>query len=140
MTFIDLIDRYGIPAAILVITVLVLLPAVRDKLIPAWIQLLTADSEFRRRIEIERLESAKRTDKAIEALAQAMIQVATQQTTILANQAAIQEREHDIIEILNTAMNRMTDAVARREGYERGRKEHQKGDTGPLDEGKAGAA
>jgi hypothetical protein len=132
MSAIDIIDRYGVPAALLIIVVLGLLPVIRDKLIPAWIQLLTTDIEFRRQIEVQRLESARATNTSIQALATAMSQTNERIAIILDNQNKIQERENMIIETLTEGMAAMRETVARREGYTKGKQEHKKGDTGPL--------
>lgn len=97
------------------------------------------DQKFRQEIERDRLAAAKETTEAIKAtnmaiqeLARSNIQTNERLEQIMRNQTVIMDRQDDILKTLNDAINRMTETVARREGYDKGKKEHKPGDTGPL--------
>lgn len=131
MTFLDVIDKYGVPLGLAILIIVALIPVVRDRLIPAIIDILKSRDAFQRQIELDRLASAKKTDENISALATSMVQLTAMIPIILQNQTTIQERENDILQTLNSAITSMRETVARREGYEQRKK-----DTGPLGEGK----
>lgn len=97
------------------------------------------DRKFRQEVEAQRLiaarettEAIKATNDAIQKLAQSNIQTNERLEMIMKNQTVIMDRQDDILKVLNDAITRMTETVARREGYDRGKKEHKLGDTGPL--------
>lgn len=133
MDVLAIIDKYGPATAIIVVVVFGLLPAVRDKVIPAWISLLTSESEFRRTIERERLASATLTNQHIGMLAEAMTQTNERIMLILQNQNKILDRQEDTLKALSDGMTAMRERVAARDAYEKGKKEHKPGDTGPFD-------
>jgi hypothetical protein len=134
VSILDLIDKYGIFAGLGILIVIALIPLIRDRIIPALIAEREERERFRRQIELDRLASAKQTDENISKLAVAMSTMTERMTTILQNQNAIQERENDILNVLNAGISAMRERVSEREGYERGRREHKKGDTGQLGE------
>lgn len=97
------------------------------------------DQKFRQEVEAQRLVAARETTEAIKAtnfaiqeLARSNIQTNERLEQIMKNQTVIMDRQDDILKVLNEAITRMTETVARREGYDRGKKEHKLGDTGPL--------
>lgn len=132
MTILDLIDKYGPAVAISVIVILGAGQILKQQIIPAFLKLMIEREEFQRKIEIDRLASAQKTDSNIDALAAAMVQMTTQITTILANQTSIRELQMSTLKSLNDGISAMRENVARREGYAKGKAEHKQGDTGPL--------
>ena len=104
----------------------------KTQIVPAFLKQMIDRDEFQRRIEIQRLESAQKTDDHISALATAMTTMTERMTLMLSNQSNIMKRQDDILTSLKDGIAAMRERVSNREGYERGKKEHKKGDTGPL--------
>lgn len=129
----------GLGLSILVLFVLIPL---RDRWLPSVLKQkelehqqrlteLREDIEFRRGIERDRAAAAKITSDAIQSLSQAMVQTNERIAQILVNQIRIQEAQVATQKALNEAVADMREAVARREGYEKRKRE-----TGPLGEDK----
>lgn len=118
-------------------------PLVTNKIIPATLKSveeekkarlneLESDRVFHREMETERAKTLNLITNAIQELSKAMAETGSMQTSILKNQEHIMRTQDETLSILNSAIRQMTEVTSERLGYEKGKREHKKGDTGPL--------